>query len=775
MGMLPLVFNIQPVEANPITIVVPDDYEKIQWAIGNASNGDTIFVRAGTYYENIFVSKTVSLIGENKNTTIIDGAGTTIIDSFLFSGGMFVFADDVKIANFTVRNGSYGIYIRGDHIIGNRVTVTDCVAYNNWFGLEMFQSSQNLLRRNLLFNNSYNLHIGEFWHINEFLHDIDTSNLVNGKPVYYLANKKNLSINPVSFPNIGYLGVVNSTNVRISDLSISRNGEGLLIAFSSDILIERIEATNNFDGIALSESPRTTIRHCNFSYNYHGIFPYYSDYVNIEENTISHNEGGIFLMGSNYGATYHNNFVENGLSPGFYQARAEQSYNCHWDDGYPYGGNYWSDYAGVDLHNGPYQNETGSDGIGDTPYIIDENNQDNYPLMNPWAPSVEPRTWTVDDDAPADFSLIQEAINAASPGDAIYVKEGIYYENVIVNKAVSLIGENKLTTTIDGNITGTVVAVTADNVAISGFTIRNGGDIYVGISLSSNGNNITNNIMSNNWCGISLEHYSAYNVIADNSIMNNLNGIAGELWSDTTIINNVLKDNLLGINTNYCDRNTIAFNNITNHWSQGIMIQFSSYNTIVGNYITDNNLGGFQEGGIYIGYSSYNKFFHNNIIANRVKQVEVRGSGGHPSVNTWDNGYPSGGNYWSDYRDRYPNATELDDSGIWNTPYVIDENNQDKYPLVEPWSLKPSNPVEATQELIETIETRILPKGTENSLKAKLKVAIHMLDLGKEDGAIRKLTAFINRVEMLREKTLTNEQADELVLEAQRIIDLING
>ena len=385
MGMLPLVFNIQPVEANPTTIVVPDDYEKIQWAIGNASNGDTIFVRAGTYYENVFVNKTVSLIGENKNTTIIDGAGTTIIDSFLFDGGIFVFADDVKIANLTVRNGSYGICMRGDHIRGNRVTVTDCVAYNNWFGLEMFQSSQNLLRRNLLFNNSYNLHIGAFWHINEFLHDIDTSNLLNGKPAYYLVNKNNLSINPVSFPNIGYLGVVNSTNVQISDLSISRNGEGLLIAFSSDTLIERIEAINNFDGISLSESPRTTIRHCNFSYNYEGIFAYYSDYVNIQENTVSHNDQGIFLIGSNYGTVYHNNLIENGCLPGFYQARVDHSHNCHWDNGYPSGGNFWSDYTGLDVKSGPYQNETGSDGIGDTPYVIDKNNQDNYPLTEPWS------------------------------------------------------------------------------------------------------------------------------------------------------------------------------------------------------------------------------------------------------------------------------------------------------------------------------------------------------------------------------------------------------
>ena len=55
-----------------------------------------------------------------------------------------------------------------------------------------------------------------------------------------------------------------------------------------------------------------------------------------------------------------------------------------WNDGYPSGGNYWSDYTGLDIYSGPYQNETGSDGIGDTPYIIDANNRDRYPLMYPW-------------------------------------------------------------------------------------------------------------------------------------------------------------------------------------------------------------------------------------------------------------------------------------------------------------------------------------------------------------------------------------------------------
>ncbi len=57
-----------------------------------------------------------------------------------------------------------------------------------------------------------------------------------------------------------------------------------------------------------------------------------------------------------------------------------------WDIGYPSGGNYWSDYNGSDLLSGPYQNETGGDGIGDTPYVIDVNNMDKYPLMEPWSP-----------------------------------------------------------------------------------------------------------------------------------------------------------------------------------------------------------------------------------------------------------------------------------------------------------------------------------------------------------------------------------------------------
>jgi parallel beta-helix repeat protein len=77
-------------------------------------------------------------------------------------------------------------------------------------------------------------------------------------------------------------------------------------------------------------------------------------------------------------SVYNNNFINNTQ-----QALIASGSQVAFDKGYLCGGNYWSDYTGVDLYSGPHQNITGSDGIGDTPYIIDANNLDNYPLMTP--------------------------------------------------------------------------------------------------------------------------------------------------------------------------------------------------------------------------------------------------------------------------------------------------------------------------------------------------------------------------------------------------------
>jgi hypothetical protein len=116
--------------------------------------------------------------------------------------------------------------------------------------------------------------------------------------------------------------------------------------------------------------------------NYIGLWLFSSD-NEIYENNIANN--GYYYAWYGYGISisgsgnriYHNNFINN--------AHQAKSYDGNvWDNGYPFGGNYWSDYAGVDFYSGPYQNETGSDGMGDTPCIIDANNIDRYPLMAPF-------------------------------------------------------------------------------------------------------------------------------------------------------------------------------------------------------------------------------------------------------------------------------------------------------------------------------------------------------------------------------------------------------
>jgi parallel beta-helix repeat protein len=105
----------------------------------------------------------------------------------------------------------------------------------------------------------------------------------------------------------------------------------------------------------------------------------------VSGNNITNNGDGVWLHKSLDSKLYHNNIIDNTYNQVYIDARP--SINV-WDNGYPSGGNYWSDHTGTDLFRGLYQNETGSDGIGDTPYVIDENNTDTYPLMGPLGPSI---------------------------------------------------------------------------------------------------------------------------------------------------------------------------------------------------------------------------------------------------------------------------------------------------------------------------------------------------------------------------------------------------
>lgn len=106
----------------------------------------------------------------------------------------------------------------------------------------------------------------------------------------------------------------------------------------------------------------------------------YSPNNTVVENNIANNSLGLVIQEWN-NTIYHNNFLNNTehafMGPASYC-------NNTWDNGYPSGGNYWDNYTGNDLYQGSSQDELGSDGIGDTAYVINENNVDRYPLMNPY-------------------------------------------------------------------------------------------------------------------------------------------------------------------------------------------------------------------------------------------------------------------------------------------------------------------------------------------------------------------------------------------------------
>jgi parallel beta-helix repeat protein len=149
------------------------------------------------------------------------------------------------------------------------------------------------------------------------------------------------------------------SNNTITGNSLVNNLYGITLSYSSNNFVsENIVMSSNDTAVRIEHSHDNILTGNNITANY---------------------ERGIWTYSSSDNLIYHNNLVNNSG-----QQVASSNSNNTWDEGYPSGGNYWSNYNGTDLSRGPYQNETGIDGIGDAPYIIDSNNRDNYPLMQPW-------------------------------------------------------------------------------------------------------------------------------------------------------------------------------------------------------------------------------------------------------------------------------------------------------------------------------------------------------------------------------------------------------
>ena len=225
-------------------------------------------------------------------------------------------------------------------------------------------------------------------------------------------------------------------------------------------------------------------------------------------------------------------------------------------------------------------------------------------------------TWVVDASL---GDTIQEAINNASSGATIFVCRGTYYENVFINKSVSLVGEDMDSTIVYGTGNGSVVSIVADDVNFTGFTVKKSG-----------ANAYDNAIRIEHSCDVAITH---------NKMTENTNGISLNSSSNNVISNNIIFYN--------------EFN--------GVYLFSSGGNVFSGNVISNN----FQ--GVYLTFSSNDTFYRNNF--NNTNQVIS------DSTNFWN--YNGEGNYWSDYT-----GQDLKKDGIGDIPYLIDVNNQDNYPLM---------------------------------------------------------------------------------------------
>jgi len=338
---LTLAFNIKPVKAEGGTIYIRAD-GSIEPSTAPISTSDNI---AYTLTGNITTDENFDAIVIERDNICFDGAGNSIqARTFSDSGIHLSDRRNVTIRNTKILRFTWGIYL--DHsnsctIVNNEIAEIDnCV-------ILLTGSSNNSLSRNSI--------TGHF--LPEGYSDAEGISIIR-------SNDNNVSGNAIR--NCGRAGIVvqESSNNRLSGNGISNStagptgSYGIWVDHSSNTYVCGNNITNCTRGISLS---------------------YYSSNNDITENTVTKSSYGILCNTYSSGnRVYHNSFLEND-----WNVRCEDSVNV-WDDGYPSGGNFWSHYVDIDNYSGSYQNETGSDGIWDHPYVIDANNQDRYPLVNPW-------------------------------------------------------------------------------------------------------------------------------------------------------------------------------------------------------------------------------------------------------------------------------------------------------------------------------------------------------------------------------------------------------
>lgn len=691
----------------------------------NASNG---------YIENINISlnefRGISVLDSSNNNTFTHNIinNNDYVGLYLgYSSNNNTFHENTFNYN---NDGGFNIYhCNFNNFSGNSITQ----AMSDWTREISITGKNNTFSGNIFENCGISLQPYDEPLSELTSHLIDTTNLVNGRPIYYYAKKQFLTKD--NFANAGQILLVNCEYCEISRVNISNGGRGILLYYShnntiynnsisnsyaEEILVYKSHQNNisynlinNLDssrGIYLRYSNKNNVTFnriidCNTAIevgtsfnntisdnyldnNYRGMYIQNGQIVDmyniVMRNIISNNSEGIYTTSpyTTNNTIYLNNFINNGVN-------AENNGGSNnWDNGSI--GNYWDDYVG---------NDTNDDGIGETPRLIPgtAGDQDNFPLWDDghngskifiddsssnnwkWASKF---TWCSGSGTESDpYIIFKVNINGGNTGNGIYIRNSNMHFRI----------ENS-----------TVYNCEADSTMYGGIKLEN----------VDNGVLIFNNCSNNNGNAILLDDCN--NITIKENVMNN-NGITGGtlLGSHYNIlVNNGIYNNERAFWLSNSYNNEILKNTLVNNYDQSIRLSQAYFNKIKGNSITGGYMGiritGYNNTvsendlfsntyGIYLadGMWTENNTVANNTIHDNSNGIHLDGANCryntfynntlmNNGLNAFDDGYSDYfdngiiGNYWDDY-----GGEDADDDGIGESPYLITglADSQDNFPI----------------------------------------------------------------------------------------------
>jgi parallel beta-helix repeat protein len=635
-------------------IKVPDDYPTLQQAVNRANPGDTILVAPGAYYESIVVDKPISLMGGGRESTFIMGSkvgklGENEIIIKIISPG-------VKISGFRIGDQNV-LHLSGIALYNStNCVISDNTIINNQFGIWLHTSSNCTIEKNISILNEVGIFL-YFSANNTIRNNIANSNERQG--IHLMHNSSN--------------------NKIISNLCKSNDENGILLqGFCNNVdLINNTCISNKLSGIHIEDSGYNRVCYNTLAMNVFGISIQGKGSIgnkvtqnNIEGNVklgvFGHGEVEVLAALNWWGdptGPYHPTenphgsgnpaytkvdfkawsrtpikgapilpiIVVSDLSVYPYRVRPKESLLILMDVKNTRG---WEEDCRIELlmdgevvaakkvtlsskeaRTISFEVMGGEEGV----HVINVGDLFASFEVKELARPLKPKRITV----PVDYPTIQGAINAADPYDVILVQPGTYFEYIVIDKPISLIGENKESVIIRGLGTRDIIYVSSDDVKIANFTLAGAKHYGAGIRIErSRKCVISSNILTNNGYGVFL-HRSSDNLIENNVACSNIHaGIF--LWSCSS--HNIIRNNTCFSNGKFieeegrlspfssgiyawklCSFNLIIDNNCNSHPDFGIKVHvLSNNNTIACNKLFNNTLG--------IGVF----FSENNVVANNL-------------------------------------------------------------------------------------------------------------------------------------------------------------